>query len=377
MKRIAPRRPVYRTPSDPRRESVRLGKYIYLTLLIAFLAVLGHVLIGHLYVLRGDGFVLARQRAVALPFEAMVEDVMVADGARVRAGERLFHYVSVPLLSDITELRVRLADLERRRRERAADLEVTAAELEVLEDYVARLTDMRNRLDTLREQGLAENERYGDVLRYRLQAARDLAGLRADRTAAREEVAALQETIARLRTEVDRLRDVYGDGTARAPRDGVVAGLDVVAGEVLEPGREVLRVFSGRRYLGVFFESASLVGAEPGDPVLVDLPGRTLEVGRIADLRAVSPRLPAEFQPRFKPADRDRLAVVLLPPGVLQAHPVLSTVNLYKPVGLEWLVDPPEVGPPPPLFRPAPSPGPAARLEPPQVDATGNDAGLD
>ena len=73
--------------------------------------------------------------------------------------------------------------------------------------------------------------------------------------------------------------------------------------------------------------------------MIVNLPGRPLALGRIAELTSVADRLPEEFQPRFKPVERQRLVVVELEPEVLQGLPILTTASLYRPVGLETALE--------------------------------------
>ena len=339
MKRIAGRRPMYQTPEDPRRESLRLGKYVYLAILAAIVIYVLHISLGHFYVLRGEGFVYADRHTVALPFQAQVQRVAVEDGEKVEKGDLLFTYDSFWLNARMVDYGLELADLERRYQESRVLADRSERDIATTARYLDAVRDRLAGLKELQSGGLATNERYLEAREEALSTERDLAELKTTRAAAEARAEVLQKRLDALRDEISRLETVFNDGEARAPEAGVVADTQALTGDVLDEGTPVTRVFYGDRYVLGYFDPDSLVDYAAGDRVLVELPGGAFEVGRIADVRAFSAQLPNEFQPRFKPAARHRLVIVRLSDDVLAPHPLLAKVYIRKPAGLDWFLD--------------------------------------
>lgn len=335
MKAIAPPKPVHRMPPDVRREPLRIGKIVYLTIIGALVLVLLHMAFGHLYLLRGYAFVFAPSTVIALEFDARVTEVNVGEGERIEEGRLILRYDSLDLRRDVVEYATRISELE----EKLGQARIESARLDATIDaaraYSAVAGEVEGAVSQLLDQGLAPNARLSTEARRHFEAQRDLLAFEAERDQLRQEIGRLAASLEATRGYLADLMERFGDGTVRARRAGVVSGLNVLPGAVVPAGVELLRIFAGEPFLLAYLEDASRITHDAGDPVLVDFPGGPTVVGRVARLTWVADRLPAEFQPQFKPADRERLVYVDVDTALLARFPVMTTASIYKPLGLE------------------------------------------
>lgn len=339
LKRIARKRNPYRTAADVRREPLRLGKYLYLAVISTILLTLFHVFFGHLYQATGEGFVYADNREVGMSFPATVTEMPVESGQRVRAGDILFRVDSYEIESRLRDLEDSYIERLGLLNERLVKRREYALEIEQLGSYLQATADLETRYREAREKGLVTEQRYFDTLKQRFEAERDLETARAELSLLQTEIENLRLSVERRKEGLEQLRQTFADGIRRAPIEGVVANVKVARGSVVRQSQSVLRVFSDARYLLTFMDTSSFVSVAPGDRVLVYIPGRGYEVGLISRLTEVSEDLPSEFQPKFKPTQRQRLARVVLPGFDLGRLPILSTVQVSKPLGLGWALD--------------------------------------
>ena len=77
--------------SDPRATRGRIGRWVYLALIVAFFAWLADLFMGSLVRLRADGLVVADHVSVAVPFPAQILETAVAAGASGPVSFALLH----------------------------------------------------------------------------------------------------------------------------------------------------------------------------------------------------------------------------------------------------------------------------------------------
>lgn len=340
MKRVI-RRPAlpYRAVEDTRREPLRFGKYVYMVVIAGLLLFLLDRAFGYLYLLQGDGFVYAPNRAVALEYDATIRSFDVQNGDVVQAGAPLLQYDSVWFRNRVLDLATRIGASQNE----LSDARVQAARLdaaiESTRGEVAFSRNLQQASLTLSDRGLISNERLSDLVHRHHQAERTLLELEAARNQLADEVPVLEESLARVDRHYAELLIGFGDGVVTAPQSGVVANLRVNAGAVVTAGNAILDVFGDDRYLLAYLDDRSPIDYARGDRVLVRFPGQGFAIGRIADLTAVADRLPEEFQPRFTTVDRSRLVRIEVDDARLDTASMLGTVRLYKPLGLETILD--------------------------------------
>jgi multidrug resistance efflux pump len=328
----------YRAVEDRRREGLRFGKYVYLAVIAALLIFLVDRAFGYLYLLRGDGFVYARNQAVALEYDATIRALEVENGDVVRAGDPLLRYDSVWVRNRIVELATRIGEFQNdlsNARVRAARLD---AAIDSTEDEVGFSRRIQSESLALSDRGLIDNERLSELVHRFHQAERTLLELEAAREQLVEEIPIIEDNLARVRDHYGDLLDAFGDGAVDAPQSGVVANLRANVGAVVTSGTAILDIFGAERYLLAYMDDRSPIDYAPGDPVVLRFAGGAFAIGRIADLTAVADRLPEEFQPRFTTADRDRLVRIEVDDPHLENASMLSTVRIYKPLGLETVL---------------------------------------
>ena len=334
MHRIAPRETPYRMAEDIRHEPLRTGRIIYLAIIGALVVALFHFAAGHLYLMRGDGFVYARNTVVALEFDARITALDVEEGDTVEPGQTLLQYDSFALRRDLVEFSTRISELERRLSEariQKARLDATVA---TAADYSELTREVEDAVAKLRSEGLAPNSRISTEAARRFEARRDLLGFVAERDQTAAEAVRLADGIERTRRYLDDLIARFDHGEVRAGDRGVVTSLAVSTGAVAKKGDPLLRIFSGKRFILAYLDDSSPVSRSPGEPVIVALPAGTIALGRIARITSVADRLPEEFQPRFKPTARQHLVAIEIDPLLLARFPVMTTAAIYKPLGL-------------------------------------------
>jgi len=340
MKRVV-KRPVlpYRAVEDTRREPVRFGKYVYLLVIAGLLMFLFDRAFGYLYLLQGDGFVYAPNRAVALEYDATIRALDVRNGDVVQAGAPLLRYDSVWFRNRTLELATQIGRFQ----SELSDARVQAARLDAAIDSsrneVVFTRTVQDQSLSLSDRGLISNERLSDLVHRFHEAERTLLELEAARDQLADEIPVLEASLARVERHYAELLAGFGDGLVTAPQSGVVANLRINAGAVVTAGNAILDVFGGERYLLAYLDDRSPIDYARGDRVLVRFPGQGFAIGRIADATAVADRLPEEFQPRFTTVDRSRLVRIEVDDARLDTASMLGTVRLYKPLGFETMLD--------------------------------------
>jgi len=338
MKRLQKLQQSYPIRADVRVEPVRFGKYVYLTMLTVLCTGLIHTLFGHLYLLRGDGFIYADNEDVALEFDATIETLAVDEGEQVSQGQLLLRYDSVALHRQLVELALQISRLEREYENAQIDRVRVEAALAAASDYAEYSEELEQTLRNVKGQGLIASTQLGSQLQRSFNAVEALTGYQAEQRQLENALRISQENIKRVQIHYQALLAAFGDGEVKAGRDGVVTQLQVTQGSVLKAGTAALRLFDNKRYILCYFDERSFVSYRTGDKVLVSLPHKRFAQGTIKTLTQVSEPLPDEFQPRFRQRERQQLALIEVAPELLAGSAVLGTVKLYKPPFMEWLV---------------------------------------
>ena len=338
MQRIQKLRQTYRIRQDIRVEPVRIGKYIYLVLLLGVLLTVVHVLLGHIYLLRGDGFVYADNEEVALEFDATVKELMVVEGTRVQPGDLVLSYESIEIRQKLIDLALQLSQLHQRLDNARIDLIRVTTNLAAANKYARFSGELEASLNRLKDRGLVATPQISAEVERSFEATQSLAAYQAEKQQIESSLKVLQQDIQRVEKHYDKLLLAFNDGNVTARREGIITNLNIAQGSVIQKGEPVLRIFGRNRYLLCYFDERSFVTYVAGDQVFVNLPGQIYTVGRIKELARVSNPLPEEFQPRFKPKERQQLAVIEVEPKLLQNITILSKVSISKPLGMQFIL---------------------------------------
>lgn len=340
MKRVLRTTPLpYRITRDERRDSVRLGKYIYLAVIAGIALFVLHRIFGHWYLLEGDGFVHARPHTIAVEFDATIRELHVANGDVVRAGDRLLRYSSVWFDARAVKMATEISQFQRDLSEARIEAARLDAAIASSLQEVQFSRDISDRSQGLYGRGLIPNKKLSDLVHRHYNAERVMLEMKAERDQLVEEIRLAADGLARSKAHYEDFVAGFNDGWFRAPNEGVVANLSVGEGAVVTGGQRILQVFGGDRYILAYLDGRTFVDYAPGSPVIVDMPGGGTVIGRVRNLTAVADRLPEEFQPRFRPATRQLLVLIDLDNGRLDELSILSTVRLFKPLGLQTFLD--------------------------------------
>ncbi len=228
----------------------------------------------------GEGFVSSNGRIeateidVSSKFSGRVQDILVADGDFVTAGQTLAHMqvqtleaqrdeASARHQQSITAVASAEAQVAVRDSERQAALALVAQRESELDAAKRRLV----RSETLTREGASSGQELDDdrarvrsvqaavgAARAQVQAAQaTIAAARAQVAGARSTVDAAQATIARIKVDID-------DSALTAPRDGRVQYRIAQPGEVLASGGKVLNLVDLSDVFMTFFVPETIAG---------------------------------------------------------------------------------------------------------------------
>ncbi|MGZ9032829.1 MAG: HlyD family secretion protein [Rhodospirillales bacterium] len=311
IRRLRRPQPVDTLHTDPRAARGRIGRWVYLALIVGFFVWLGDLFMGSLIWLRADGLVVADHVSVAVPFPAQVIETAVAPGASVSAGDPIARVSSVELAQDIALLTARNADLLVRRLELERQSRVANAVLPIASHRAGEAEAALKKIEGYRGEGDVALSLWMQTLRDRFETRERVAELGAALDVSEGSLAAVGEAINDAASALDDLRGAYGDGVVRAPVTGT-AGLAVVrAGEVIGPGEPLLVLYRPERYVLAYVETGGLYKVEPGDPVELGS-GFAQATGTVTEVLPVADQLPPEFQKTFQPRQRGQVVRIAL-----------------------------------------------------------------
>ncbi len=299
-----------RSEARPKRRG-RMGKLVYLTLLLCLALVLFDVLAGDLVYLRGKGMVSRDVAIVSPEFSAVVLDVTVDAGDQVTTGQPLTHLRSQSTLKDIARLTSELAVVEARR----SEMRIRQRKLEKLmplaQDRAALATKQREQVSLLHTTGLATVGENTSAIEKAFDALSALEELEADAEFVDGELARLSQAVARAQETLDALEDAYAEGVLTSSVDGVVGSITVSPGEGVKEGQRLMDLFHGPYYVLAYVPAGALYEIEPDDKVVLRYGLRTV-AGRVEERLPLAYRLPQEFQQAFQTVERQQLVRITL-----------------------------------------------------------------
>lgn len=295
--------------SQKRMATNRMGRRVYLGLLVVFAAAVINYLFGDFVILRADGLVLRERSVIAATTISRVEAVEVTEGQHVGQGEELLRVQSTELLERLAELSTRRAQLAAA----AVDFAIRSEQVKQLLPLAQKRDEAALRVlsqfDRLASSGFARAASYDDALAASFSARQDRIKLATESEALQEEMAALDAA----REDADRaladLQSHYAKGIVRAPAAGQVGASVPAPGDVYRPGEQMLAVYWGPPFVLAYLPRRYLFPIRKGMKVFVS-DGRNRAPGWIDEILAVTDALPKEFQNAFKPQDRNQLAKI-------------------------------------------------------------------
>ncbi len=317
------RPPLDRFPNDVRSVRRRIGRWIYLALVIAFFAWLIDLFVGPLVRLRAEGLVSADRIAIGVPFATQVVEVLPPPGARVQDGEVLAVINSPQVLETLASLSARVAENGTRAAELRMKAEVAKLVSPIASERAHEAARSLAQIRDIKAPGSVSLYNWATILRERYDSQQVAAEISAEQKALVREISELDRTQAEAVKALDSLRASYADGILAAPADGIVGPHVARPGEVLAPGQSPLDLYVGQPYVLAYLTTGALFEVATGQPVLV-ADGFKEARGHIVEVLPMADKLPPEFQKSFEPAARGQLLRIELDDRV--AFPLFSKV---------------------------------------------------
>jgi multidrug resistance efflux pump len=312
MKRLRRHQRVDMLGNQQRATSMRLGRMIYLALLVAFSGSLAYYFVGERVVLSLEGTLLNKRAAVDAAYVGKVTEVYVKEGQRVVAGQKLARLESFDMVRQLADMRYRAGELAIRG-EQARSRIATVLAVAPLARRAAEESDRTvARLDVGLDRGIVSSITRNNALRSNVEAADRLAELTGQDVSTQAELAVITDALAASKASLAQLERIYDDGYLRAPTEGIVGAKLPPVGDVVQIGEELMQVNGGEGYLLAYLPDQYMFSIRQGMPVSVSGAGHTVR-GEIEEILGVAEALPAEFQAMFRPRDRSRLVRVALP----------------------------------------------------------------
>lgn len=335
MKSLKKNNSNYNLARDVRHEQMQFGKYLYLVVITIFFMVIINLLFGHYYILKGEGMVYANNSVHELEVTATIDKVYVHEGERVSQNQPLFLYSSLELQDRLSDLLMKSNIITNQISKNNASKIHVQKNIETAKVYSNYSKDLLDKLQGLSEDGMVNVMHISPEAKRNFDAEQSLLSSQKELEQLQLTAKSLKNQQQEMQSQYQAIINYYSHGLVSSSVNGIVAQLDVVPGDVLKQGTPAARVFYGERYVLSYFNQNSWVNYKVGDSVIVHLPGYGYKVGKITALLPISNRLPEEFQPKFKEQLRYQVAKIQLSPEVLKQIPILSTVNIYKPLGFE------------------------------------------
>jgi multidrug resistance efflux pump len=334
MRKLKQKQSAYKLGKDIRQEQLRLGKYIYLTIIIIIAVILIHILFSRFYMAEGSGFVYSDNALIELQYEAKVTNVLVKDGERVKKGQLLFRYQSLELQQLMQNALIAMKNTKNQLAQKQEKVLTLQKQIAASKHYSKYTQDVSSKLEALKEKGLVSTKTLTPEANRNYNVTIQLHFYEEQLKATRADIEILKTQVAHLDKNYQSLLAIYNGGEERAPVSGVITSLNVKPGQVLETAETAMQIFHGNHYVLAYINQDSWIKVHQGDHILVNLPGEGHVLGRVVRILPITEKLPEEFQPRFKSTQRHQVVRIEANHKALNAMAIMSTVKVYKPFGL-------------------------------------------
>ncbi|MBB5702239.1 multidrug resistance efflux pump [Ochrobactrum daejeonense] len=311
MKRLRKQTRIDVLDAQKRSSSGKLGRSIYLGLVIVFLGSLAYYLIGNMFVLSIDGTILKERYLVSANYPGKVTEVFVKEGDKVQVGTQLARIESFEMIQELANITFRDSDLAIREGQLQGKLASINAVFPLAERTARETKVTSSQFDTVSGKGIVSSLAKDDALRNSLQAAERVAQLQSEKAATENELKLLQQSRAIYRQAIDKLNGIYDQGYLRANMTGIVGAKVPLPGQVVKFSDELMQINGGKSYILAYLPDEYLFNVQKGMPVNIS-GGAQSASGQIDAILTVADALPAEFQNMFRPRDRSRLVRITL-----------------------------------------------------------------
>jgi multidrug resistance efflux pump len=307
------------------RQKKKVGRWIYVGLVVGFFAWLANALVGPQLWLRAEGLVNAERIIIGSPHESQVVEIDVRPGEYVKKGQLLAKVNSPQVTDALAMLSARYAETYARQAELAVRGEV-AKELSRYAAERARESQASfDKIKQLRGPGVVSVATWTAAQQERYTAMEEQVTREAEQRSSAEQVRNLAAVQAEARSAMVQLEQEYHGGVVQAPEDGIVGANVARRGDVVKPGDYVTELFVGVRNVLAYLDTGTWYKVKVGERVWVS-DGFQTQHGTVAGILPMAVQLPPEFQKVFHPAGRGQVARIELDEPDL--FPLMSKVRI-------------------------------------------------
>jgi multidrug resistance efflux pump len=303
----------------------RLGRWIYLSLVLVTFLWIANTLLGPIIWLRAGGIVNAESIILTPSYDSQVVQVEVVPGERVRKGMVLARINSPDAMKSIAELSARYAETYARQAELTIRSDVARTLTTLSSERLREAEASLKRFRSARDSGLVTDPIFTSVLREHYTARQEQLTHEAERRATARQLENLANAQEEALRALRHIQENYNGGVIRAPENGVVGPVVAGRGDILQPGYHLLQLYAGTPHVLAYLEIGTFYEVQVGERVLVSNGVNDIG-GTIKEILPVAVQLPPEFQKTFQPTNRGQVARIEL--DELKFFPLLSKVQV-------------------------------------------------
>ncbi len=339
MKKIQQKKCTYRIQKDIRNKQLVFSKYLYFSILIILLIILFNAWFSYLYIAKGNGFIYTENVLIDLPYDANINKVFVKSGMSIQAKQPLFSYRSIQFEKLMQDIRLKIHTEKYEREFLQNTINITNKSIQATKNYLQKTKTFNDNIEPYLQKGYITVLKVG-AERERFLKWKDQIYVSQIKLAQQEkDLKILDDHINEFKQNYKYLQQQYNNGIKLAPIAGIVESMKINDGQVLPKTKTAMRIFKkNHRYIFAYFNQNSWVNIKINDNIIIDLPGKKFAIGKVINILPISERLPQEFQSRFKAIERQQLVKIAVDSNILDTIPLMSTIQLYHPIGLTLLL---------------------------------------
>lgn len=333
IKKLKQRRQLSPIRSESRSEHRRVGRLIYLALLLLLFGWLFNVFLGGLFWLKAEGMVLRHSSEIGVQYLGAVTDLQVREGDDVEQGESLAKVRSQQVLGQLASLYSDYSEVLTQLTELRIQQEVNSSLLSSAKERSQTASGIWQSFQSLEDRGIASRSQVLGAFGEHYDSLQNLNQIQAELQIFNREQERLESALQKTADAIKALESDYADGVLQAPVTGVVGNLSVRDGSVVRAGDPLLTIYSGRLFILAYLPTGGIHKVTVGSEVEIKL-GLQTYPGEVARIWPVAVELPPEFQKSFAPRSRGQLAEIRLTEQ--SDLPLFSKVSISGSGWLPW-----------------------------------------
>lgn len=333
IKKLRNRRQLSQARSENRSERRRIGRLVYLSLLLILFVWLFNAFLGGLFWLKAEGMVLRQSSQISVQYLGRVADLRVREGDQVNEGDTLARVESQQVLGQLASLSADYSEVLTQLTSLRIRQEVNSSLLASARERRQTASEIWQSFQSLRDRGIASQSQVLQAFEEHYDSLQNLNQIQAELRIFNQEQDRLKSALQKTDKAIKALESDYDGGVLHAPVAGMVGNLPVREGSVVRAGEPLLDIYSGDLFVLAYLPSGGIYEISVGSEVKLKL-GLQKYSGEIARIWPIAAELPPEFQKSFAPRSRGQLAEIRLTESA--NLPLFSKVAISGPSWIPW-----------------------------------------